>query len=268
MLQQRMKPFRISKVLSMIAVLALKADTSVAPAPRTQPPPVLAAFSAAPPLKFRSARPHSYCSALPRPRWIRTALPRAGKPSGVMLLAVDAAAGADLGAAVEQAAARTRDVGVASRTIIDADSPLGVALGDTRTAAWFFEGQTSELRPGSKQRFLATLGVSSCITVFATSPDGQAFGAHVSSASLAIWYAGIQSRWKGGAFMEDFWRAMQDVFRGVDPSLVTINLVGGYTRMDLELSSGLKKIYPDEPSMWCFSGVMQRAVSEALPGDL
>lgn len=79
-------------MLAVLAVLALKADATLAPhsspVPRSQPPPALA-FS--PFLKFLPSRPHSSpshtCSSVLRPRWTRAALLRTGKASGAVLLA-------------------------------------------------------------------------------------------------------------------------------------------------------------------------------------
>lgn len=93
---------------------------------------------------------------------------------------------ADLDLAVEQAAASTRDVSAAAPTTIPAGSPLCIALGDVGTAdsttKYFFETQHCALSPGAKQRFVATLWVSTCIAVFVSSPDGRAFAAHISGA--------------------------------------------------------------------------------------
>ncbi|KAJ1469258.1 hypothetical protein T484DRAFT_1852317 [Baffinella frigidus] len=83
---------RSTGVLAVLAVLALKADATLAPhsspVPRSQPPPALA-FS--PFLKFLPSRPHSSpshtCSSVLRPRWTRAALLRTGKASGAVLLA-------------------------------------------------------------------------------------------------------------------------------------------------------------------------------------
>ena len=83
---------------------------------------------------------------------------------------------ADLGVAVEQAAARTSEVSMTSQTIIE--GPLLDALKGESTL-WFLETEYCALPPGSEQRFLATLATSSCITLFASGPDRRAFGAHI-----------------------------------------------------------------------------------------
>ena len=156
-----------------------------------------------------------------------------------------------LGAAVEQAAAHTREVSTAAQTTIEAKSPLGIALGDLNTTAYFFESQFRELRPGSKHRFLATVKVYTCIAVLASSPGGWAFGAHVNPISLSSSYAAISG-------------ALQSAFRGVDRKQVTIRLVGGHTKMDMAYKDFLQKHCPGEEAL--FSAVVRKCVAEALPG--
>ena len=127
---------------------------------------------------------------------------------------------ADLDLAVEQAAASTREVSATAQTTIPVDSPLGISLGDVRTTAYFFETQCSSLSPGSTQRFLATLWVSTCIAVFASSPDGRAFGAHINGGQLLFALEERRQRGGEGMILEEVSRAMQDTFRDVDNSLV------------------------------------------------
>ncbi|KAJ1495337.1 hypothetical protein T484DRAFT_1763059 [Baffinella frigidus] len=171
---------------------------------------------------------------------------------------------ADLGEAVEQAAARTSEVSMTAQTIIGADSPLGTALGDENTTAYFFEAQFRELLPGSK-RFLATINVYSCIAVFASSPDGRAFGAHINLSSLLSSLYENRRRGQGGMILSNMSKALQRVFRKVDQSKVTISLVGGHEKMDHSIALETK-YYTKEEAMWRFSGVVRRCVAEALPG--
>ena len=160
---------------------------------------------------------------------------------------------ADLGVAVDQAAARTSGVSVAAHAVIDAGSPLGAALGDVNTTAYFFEAQFRELHPGSSHRFIATVGVSVCIAVFARSPDGRAFGAHINNWSVHSSLYMHERRGQGGMILENMSRAMQRVFRDVDPRKVTIRLVGGWE----------KNFNTDGSS---FSDVVQMWATEVLPG--
>ncbi|KAJ1469259.1 hypothetical protein T484DRAFT_2183017 [Baffinella frigidus] len=110
----------------------------------------------------------------------------------------DASGEAGLGVGVEEAAGRTRGVSGDAQTVIAAESPLGVALLDLESTAWFYEMDGRALRPGlkgSKVRFLATLWVTSCITVFVSGPDGRAFGVHLNSAFAMV---SVRGRPDGG----------------------------------------------------------------------
>ena len=110
-------------------------------------------------------------------------------------------------------------------------------------------------------RFLATLGVGSCITVFVRSPDGRAFGLHLNGAFVMLSVrerrdappdpfsgtpkTGTSGQW--GTGLEMYSGEMQELFRGVDPSQLRITLVGGWKKAD-------------------FSGVVRKWVAEVLPG--
>ena len=148
-------------------------------------------------------------------------------------------------------------------SIIDPDSPLGIALQDA-SCAYFDEAQFRELPPGSQQRFLATTYVMNCIAVLACSSDGRAFGAHVNPSALDASVYEIKVQGHGSMILENMSKAMQRVFRDVDHSEVTISLVGGWKRTDF--STELKERYPAEETMWSFSAVVRRCVAEALPG--
>jgi hypothetical protein len=147
--------------------------------------------------------------------------------------------------------------------------------GGLETTSYFLEAQFRELRPGSQQRFLATTGVLNCIAVLASSPDGRAFGAHINNAALLASLHATKVLWgpactrpasgQGGMILENMSRAMQRAFRDVEPSQVTISLVGGHKKMDL-LKELKGTYYPEEEEMWRFSGVVRRCVAEALPG--
>ena len=188
--------------------------------------------------------------------------------------------------AVEHAAARTREVSITAQTVIEPDSPLGAALQDLGTTNYFFEMDLRSLRPGekaSKTRFLATLRVNGCITVFVSSPDGRALAVHMTGAYVMISVrqgrgavvskegTGLDrletfdgSRW--GVSLNQYSQKMQDLFRGVDPSQVTISLVGGWRKHDRVMAEELQFHFPGEEALWCFSGVVRTWAAEALPG--
>jgi len=69
---------------------------------------------------------------------------------------------------------------------------------------------------------------------------------------------------KGSTILENMSKAMKRAFRKVDLSKVTISLVGGHTKMDLD--QVLQRYSPEDEAMWRFSAVVRRCVSEALPG--
>ncbi|KAJ1483697.1 hypothetical protein T484DRAFT_2021386 [Baffinella frigidus] len=183
--------------------------------------------------------------------------------------------------AMDEARASTGEGDVPPSTIA-ATSPLGIALQDRELTAWFHEAEFRALLPGAPHRYLATHTVLDRVAVFA-SADGRAFGAHVNPPALhaSLFELSVRGRLNhtagceggrdhaagcgGGVILENMSRAMQRVFRGVDPREVTISLVGGWTKADLhpELRD---KYYPHEEAMWRFSAVVRRCVEEALPG--
>ena len=263
-------------MFAVLAVLDLEAGAALAlhisPDPRTQQQPTLA-FSASPLLNIlcvhpHASRPKTYASSL-HPLWTRNAPFRAGRASGLvskLRQKLTDTEEADLGVAVEQAAASTRGVSATAQTVIEAESPLGGALGDLDTTAYFFEMGFLALPPGSTLRFLATLRVNGCIAVFASGPDGRAFGAHVNVALVvsSLRERRVAGRW--GTPLEKVSEALQEVFAGVDPSRVTISLVGGWRAMDGYMMEELEFHFPEEEAVRSFSGVVRKWVGEALSG--
>ena len=179
---------------------------------------------------------------------------------------------ADLGALgfeVERAARLTSQVSITAQTVIPADSLLGTALGDLDTTAYFFEAQFRAIEPGSTQRFLATVNVYSSIALFATGPDCRAFGAHFNFAALLqIDLDRDPSRGDapapGSMFLDNMSRALQRAFRDVDPSEVTIKLVGGHEKTDYYDNKNAAK--SGEEATKRYSDLVRRCVAEALPG--
>jgi len=158
-----------------------------------------------------------------------------------------------------------KEEGSVAPSIITPDSPLGSALQDRESTAYFYEAQFRALHPGSKQRFLATTGLYNCIAVFASSVGGRAFGAHIDQEALHSSLYDINVRGQGGMILENMSRAMQRVFRDVDNTRVTISLVGGWKKADF-VKDLQETYFPEEEDMWHFSAVVRRCVEEALPG--
>ena len=100
--------------------------------------------------------------------------------------------------------------------------------------------------------------------MFASGPDGRAFGAHINLISVSSSLHAIKVLGKGGTILENMSRGMKRAFRKADLSHVTISLVGGHKKMDLD--QVLQRYSPEEEAMWTFSGVVRRCVAEALPG--
>jgi len=190
-------------------------------------------------------------------------------PAKIKLKLTQRAREADLGALgfeVEQAARLTSQVSITAQTVIPADSLLGTALGDLDTTAYFFEAQFRAIEPWSTQRFLATVNVYSSIALFATGPDRRAFGAHINFAALLHSdrdWPGIVIA-PGSMLLDNMSRALQRAFRHVDPSEVTIKLVGGHEKTDHY--DGCNAATSGEEAPKRYSDLVRRCVAEALPG--
>ncbi|KAJ1474631.1 hypothetical protein T484DRAFT_1970166 [Baffinella frigidus] len=176
---------------------------------------------------------------------------------------------AEMHMAMQEVLAEARSGTIVAPSTIDPTSVLGTALQEPTSilTAYFHEAQFRELHPGSKQRFLSTTNVMNGIAVLVSSSDGRAFGTHVNPDSLfsSLYENNVRGQKKGRIILENMSRALRRVFRDVDPSRVTISLVGGWKKMDLHPE--LRETYfPEEEAMWSFSAVVRRCVAEALPG--
>jgi hypothetical protein len=138
---------------------------------------------------------------------------------------------ADLGVAVEQAAASTSQVSMAAQTTIEPSSPLWTALRDLNTTKYIMDSECHVLPTGTSLRFLATVLLYDCITVFASSPGHLALGAHINTRMLLKSLDDVEVWGRGG--LPVLAKNLALVFRDVDPSQVTISLVGGHKNKDL-----------------------------------
>ena len=68
----------------------------------------------------------------------------------------------------------------------------------------------------SKHRFPAAVGATNCIAVLVSNTCGLAFGAHINQASL---HSSLNVLEGGDMILDNMSKAMQRVFRNVDPSV-------------------------------------------------
>ena len=135
---------------------------------------------------------------------------------------------AALGVAVEQAAANTSQVSMAAQTTIEAGSLLWTALRDLHTTKYMAESSCQVLP--TSLRFLATVCLYDCITVFASSPGHVSLGAHINTRMLLKSLDDIEVRGRGG--LPILAKNLALVFGDVDASKVNISLVGGHKNKD------------------------------------
>lgn len=130
---------------------------------------------------------------------------------------------------IEQNAASSSALSYKSHSVFS--DPIRVALKDPRLCYFFRIGNvTSTLlleEGGGSRRFLATVGVFSCITVFAWTLYGTAVAAHV---YLDCVLGGVRRCIATGQDLNQallpLTRELQECFRGLDPTSVHITLVG------------------------------------------
>jgi hypothetical protein len=145
------------------------------------------------------------------------------------------------------------------------DGPLGVDLHDLNKTAYFSEAQFRILDIGSPYRYLATTGVANCLSVFASTPTGKSFGAHLNLVSM--YYSLEEVKSNGGGVFQNMVDALQKAFWAVDTSEITISIVGGWLNADL--GTKRKQIYHrTQEHMWSFSSVVLECLQQALPGAI
>ena len=146
---------------------------------------------------------------------------------------------------------------------IPADGPLGIALNDMETTAYFSESQFRVLNHESQYRYLATTGVANCLTVLAHTPMGATFGAHLNLVSM--FYSLEEAKVRGGGVWQNMLDAMKQAFDGVKNEDIKIFVVGGWMKADF----GTKRkqaFQRTQDHMWSFSGVVLDCLKTCLPG--
>jgi hypothetical protein len=131
--------------------------------------------------------------------------------------------------------------------------------GPTMKTWYFYEGQyksySSAISPSIPVRFLATIHVLTCISVFAwnrnqTSGEVKAFGAHIAIRNLlSSEYAKVSGSQK--RILPELIDSMTNVFKGCDKQEVMVHVVGGHRKMDHDIA--LKQYHPNTPKRQRFS---------------
>lgn len=137
---------------------------------------------------------------------------------------------------------------------------LLVSLGDLSKTHYFFVGEIG--LPVSHKRFLATIHVLSCISVFAWFKDNKnsifALGAHIPIGAV------LYGCKKGGAALSELIDTLRSIFKGCPLADVTVYVVGGHQATDNDMA--LKNYFPKDPRKWLFSWhVLEALRSVGLP---
>ena len=143
------------------------------------------------------------------------------------------------------------------------DGPLGIDLHDEKKTAYFSEAQFRTLDVTSTYRYLATTGVANCLAVFASTPTGKSFGAHLNLVSL--YYSIEEVKVHGGGVFQNMVDALKTSFQNVEPREISVQIVGGWIQADLG-TKGKQKFERTQKQMWSFSGEVIECIKQALPG--
>jgi hypothetical protein len=154
---------------------------------------------------------------------------------------------------------------VKNASVIHFESPVGVALQDTGKTAYFSEAQFKSQKPGDPHRYLATIGIANCISVFVHSVDGTVFGAHLNLVSMYYSLEEVKFVNPHGVVFQNMSDELEALFKDIDPSDITVSLVGGWRKADF--GTKLKEtFYRSQEHMWTFSNVVVKCIEDALPG--
>lgn len=108
-------------------------------------------------------------------------------------------------------------------------------------------------------RFLATIGVFSCIAVFAWEPSGRAFGAHIAMPTLHL---AARQNPNSKLLLPEICAALKFTFKKVlDLKTVRVHLVGGQAAQDVD--KGLASSFPGDPRKHSFAWHVIGAVQAA-----
>jgi hypothetical protein len=152
--------------------------------------------------------------------------------------------------------------------VVSMNSPTSLCLsnelkslftGPKMRTLYFYEGQyksySSTISHPLPVRFLATIHVLTCISVFAwirnqTSGEVTAFGAHIAIRNLLssefAKLSGSQKR-----ILPELIDKLTSVFKGCDKQNVIVHVVGGHRLMDHDIA--LKQYHPNSPNKQRFS---------------
>ena len=130
------------------------------------------------------------------------------------------------------------------------DGLLGVDLHNLTKTAYFSEGQFRILDVISQYRYLATTGVANCLAVFAHTPSGKSFGAHLNLVSM--YYSLEEAKTHGGGVFQNMVDALKKAFVGIDTHCITISIVGGWQQADFG-TKRKKAFNRTQEHMWSFS---------------
>jgi hypothetical protein len=154
---------------------------------------------------------------------------------------------------------------VKNAAVIHRESPVGVALQETGKTAYFSEAQFKSQKPDDPHRYMATIGIANCICVFVHSVDGTSFGTHLNLVSMYYSLEAIKYVNPNGTVFQNMSDELKSLFKYVDPSDITVSLVGGWRKADF--GTKLKEtFYRSQKSMWTFSNVVVKCIEDALPG--
>ena len=163
---------------------------------------------------------------------------------------------------------------VTSSCPTEMDQTLLSALADAQQSYFFCMNEVTSSTllesDGGKRRFMVTVGVFSCITIFvwsksscANSP-GPCFGAHVSlSALLRGLRACRQAKINIDCALYPQLSKLRECFQEYTGDVV-VTLVGGHRAMDI--CEGLKTMFPKEMDKWSFAWHIKTGCKAALDG--
>jgi hypothetical protein len=153
----------------------------------------------------------------------------------------------------------------AKPSVIHYNSPIEMALQESRLTKYVHESEFRFLETGSVARYLATTCVLNCVAMFVHARDGTTFCAHISPTVMdtalheAIYIYGDRIMFKRMA------RRLKKVFGHMKASDLTISLVGGWSLADrCPVRMGHRIEYD---GVWKFSSIIKTFVAQMFPGS-
>jgi len=147
---------------------------------------------------------------------------------------------------------------LSSKNPVTAHSILFDAIQDTKQSFIFYSGEICSSRTLQKEReiprFIVTLSVFTCITVFAYSSKDKFVASHIPLFSLLNGCRkNIKNPLPGLVFH------LKKIFKGVNPENVKITIIGGLKSTDKD--PALQSYYPGEPDKHYYSKHIMRAIA-------